>query len=593
MNEFNVKSDYKYLGEVPEFREKGLPVGYLIDKGKVGCGGTTIALKDDKDTIVCVPFVSLIKNKMHQFNKDGKVNILGVYEGITVDTIKRYAAEKSGAKKIVCTYDSLPKVIEAVGYNYNLLVDELHLLFTQYAFREKAVKGVLDNFRRFKSWSFLTATPIEYDLMLDELKDIPTYKINWANKTEIAVRTVKCKQIKATVKKVIDEFLEGKVFGNCHLFVNSVDFIAKMIKYCNLTPDNTRIIFSKNNPNYKNTCSGIKNGDTTDEVKKINFYTSTCFEGCDLFDRDGKIYIISDSSAPHTLADISTSIRQIAGRIRDTQYHSITHIYTSTRYNENLTYDEYKQVVLKEEASAKSWVNKVNNDDELREGTTASKFAYVYKDDEVFKFNPNLMKLDIFNFKCLHHTYSLSANLSDEYSKVGIQSVSTTDNTSDKLLKDDRTRTTFKDAITEYDEIIRRKEGATFNFSFNDDERIALLKSKYPYIDDAYRLLGMDEIAKMNYHTTNIQRYVIANAPKLDNLAKVAKLLKTVSGFSVGEFITGKKIKEVLGNIYNTLGMSCKPSIDDFREFATIKEATKRVNGKVTKGYIIQFIKVR
>lgn len=130
-------------------------------------------------------------------------------------------------------------------------------------------------------------------------------------------------------------------------------------------------------------------------------------------------------------------------------------------------------------------------------------------------------------------------------------------------------------------------------FLSNDDERIALLKSKYPYIDDAYRLLGMDEIAKMNYHTTNIQRYVIANAPKLDNLAKVAKLLKTVSGFSVGEFITGKKIKEVLGNIYNTLGMSCKPSIEDFREFATIKDATKRVNGKVTKGYIIQFIKVR
>lgn len=203
------------------------------------------------------------------------------------------------------------------------------------------------------------------------------------------------------------------------------------------------------------------------------------------------------------------------------------------------------------------------------------------------------MKLDIFNFKCLHHTYSLSANLADEYSKVGIQSVSTTDTTSDNLLKDDRTRTTFKDAITEYDEIIKRKEGAGFNFSLNDDERLALLKSKYPYIDDAYRLLGMDEIAKMNYHTTNIQRYVIANAPKLDNLAKVAKLLKTVSGFSVGEFITGKKIKEVLGNIYATLGMSCKPSIDDFREFATIKDTTKRVNGKVTKGFIIQFIKVR
>ena len=279
--------------------------------------------------------------------------------------IRDYAENKAGVKKIICTYDSLPKVIDAVGYDYNLLVDELHLLFTQYAFRDRAVKGVLDNFRKFKSWSFLTATPIERDLMLEELKDIPTYKIDWDDKTEIEVKAVKCKQVKATLKKVIEGFLKGEIFGNAHIFVNSVDFIAKMIKYCGLIEDNTRIIFSKNNPNYKNICSGIRNSDTTDEVKKINFYTSTCFEGCDLFDRDGKIYIVSDSSAPHTLADISTSIRQIAGRIRDTQYHNITHIYTSTRYNENLTYDEYKQVVLEEEAKAKRWIDKINSDSDL------------------------------------------------------------------------------------------------------------------------------------------------------------------------------------------------------------------------------------
>lgn len=451
MEIFNVKSGFHYLGEIPEFREQGLPTGYLIDKGKVGCGGTTLALEDNRDTIVCVPFVSLIKNKLHKYNSDGKIRVYGVYEGITPQMIREYADNEAGVKKIICTYDSLPKVIEAVGYNYNLLVDELHLLFTQYAFRDKAVKGVLDNFRKFKSWGFLTATPIEKDLMLDELKDIPTYKIDWVDKTEIEVKAVKCKQVKATLKKVIEEFLNGEVFGNAHIFVNSVDFIAKMIKYCGLTEDNTRIIFSKNNPNYKNTCSGIRNGDTTDEVKKINFYTSTCFEGCDLFDRDGKIYIVSDSSAPHTLADISTSIRQIAGRIRNTQYHHLTHIYTSTRYNDNLSYEEYKQVVLEEEAKAKRWIDKINSDSDLVEGTDKSNFAYVYKDEKVFKFDPNLMKLDIFNFKCLHHTYSLSVNLSTEYSKAGMQSVTTTDNTSDKLLKDERSKTTFKDAITEYD----------------------------------------------------------------------------------------------------------------------------------------------
>ena len=132
--------------------------------------------------------------------------------------------------------------------------------------------------------------------MLEELKDIPTFKIDWEDKTEVKVNAVQCKYVGATVKKVINDFLEGKVFGNAHFFVNSVEFIATMIKNCNLTNENTRIIFSKNNESYKHTCQGVTNGETTDPVKKINFYTSTCFEGCDLFDTEGKIYIISEST---------------------------------------------------------------------------------------------------------------------------------------------------------------------------------------------------------------------------------------------------------------------------------------------------------
>ena len=80
-----ISKQYNYLGEVPEFKENGLPAGYLIDKGKVGCGGTSIALENDKDTIICVPFISLIKNKMQKYNIDGKVNVLGVYEGVTTN----------------------------------------------------------------------------------------------------------------------------------------------------------------------------------------------------------------------------------------------------------------------------------------------------------------------------------------------------------------------------------------------------------------------------------------------------------------------------------------------------------------------------
>jgi hypothetical protein len=158
MTNIIITKEYKYLGEYPLFKENGLPVGYLIDKGKVGCGGTSIALEDGKDTIICVPFVSLIKNKMQKYNTDGKVNVLGVYEGVTTYEIREYLNTKKGAKKIMCTYDSLAKVAGITGYNYFLLIDELHLLFIQYVFRNKAVRTVLDEYKKFKEWSFLTAT---------------------------------------------------------------------------------------------------------------------------------------------------------------------------------------------------------------------------------------------------------------------------------------------------------------------------------------------------------------------------------------------------------------------------------------------------
>ena len=466
-------------------------------------------------------------------------------------------------------------------------------MFIQYVFRNKAVRTVLDEYKKFKEWSFLTATPIEYDLMLEELKDIPTFKIDWEDKTEVKVNAVQCKYVGATVKKVINDFLEGKVFGNAHFFVNSVEFIATMIKNCNLTNENTRIIFSKNNESYKHTCQGVTNGETTDPVKKINFYTSTCFEGCDLFDTEGKIYIISESTKAQTLMDISTQVRQIAGRIRNTQYaDTITHLYKATRYNTDLTYEEYKQVVLEEEQKAKSYITKVNNDKEIKEGTKESIYHYIWKDEETgeFVFDPNRMKLDIYNFKVLNHTYSLQVNLSTEYNKAGMAVGCSTDKTSDKLLKNDSARTTFKDAIEEYDSIIQRKEGMVF--SLTDNDRLALLKKKYSYIKDAYELLGMEQIRELKYHTSHIQRLLISISEKMDNNAKVAKLLLTIPAFRIGEFIPSADIKDCLNSIYGTLGIKGKASIKDFEDYAKFKEARKRIDGKQVRGYIIQYIKL-
>lgn len=106
-------------------------------------------------------------------------------------------------------------------------------------------------------------------------------------------------------------------------------------------------------------------------------------------------------------------------------------------------------------------------------------------------------------------------------------------------------------------------------------------------------MLGLEGVTDLSFHTSNIKRYIIANSDKLTKKGKVAKLLKTVEGFKEGNFVTGAEIKTVLGNIYKEVGIDGKPSIDDFRDFATIESKVKKIDGKAKKGYIIQYIKIK
>lgn len=132
-SEIVIPAGIKYLGEYMDM----LPENCIFNKSVVGSGGTTVALTCNHNYVICVPFVSLIQNKIAQHK-----NILGVYKDTKVKEIKDYLADKSiEYKKIMVTYDSLPKLEKYINpKDYKLLVDEYHLLFNCYSFRNKAIK---------------------------------------------------------------------------------------------------------------------------------------------------------------------------------------------------------------------------------------------------------------------------------------------------------------------------------------------------------------------------------------------------------------------------------------------------------------------
>ena len=131
---------------------------------------------------------------------------------------------------------------------------------------------------------------------------------------------------------------------NLHFFVNSVDFIGRVLHHARLSPDEVKIVCST---------SG-----TSEQInrEKLGGDYSIAFEGCDIYDKQGKIYVVSDGTARHHLLDVSTTIRQIAGRIRDTRYKEITHIFSTVRYAEGITYPQFKAATEKELDKAERFV---------------------------------------------------------------------------------------------------------------------------------------------------------------------------------------------------------------------------------------------
>ena len=158
-----------------------LPVNCLFNKTVTGCGGTELALRNDKHTIIAMPFISLVVNKTEKEAHRGKV--LGVSGSTSNDEIEEYIRTHE-VWKIAAVYNSVPRVIrifQDMGINpYEecfLLVDEYHILFNQYVFRNSVIKQLLSEAKNFKEKTYMTATPIYEEFMLEELKDMPVCEV--------------------------------------------------------------------------------------------------------------------------------------------------------------------------------------------------------------------------------------------------------------------------------------------------------------------------------------------------------------------------------------------------------------------------------
>ena len=134
-----------------------LPHNCIFNKKITGCGGTTVALTNGEKYVIAVPTTELIINKIGGTgDRDGIFGLYGTFDYQLKKSLKNFKGNK-----IMCTYDKVQYLDKYIDLSeWRLLVDEYHLMLKAYSYRDKAINGILQNFNRFKSYCFMSATPI-------------------------------------------------------------------------------------------------------------------------------------------------------------------------------------------------------------------------------------------------------------------------------------------------------------------------------------------------------------------------------------------------------------------------------------------------
>src|ERR1019366_1778762 len=114
---------------------------------------------------------------------------------------------------------------------------------------------------------------------------------------------------------------------------------------------------------------------------------------------------------------ISTQFLQIAGRIRDSKYRgNIMHVLSTTRYSENLSYEEFKTSMQADIQAEQSMVMDLGRMEDLDNRIKAAsalslRFFQVDRELKAITSDLNAHKIDLYNYRILNEDYSSIAHL--------------------------------------------------------------------------------------------------------------------------------------------------------------------------------------
>lgn len=591
----------RYLSQIPEFTN-GLPHG-ILNKATTDVGGTFAALNCESNYIIVTPTIDLIHSVLADRNV--KYRVFGVYSGVLYMQFKKYLFENS-IHKIVVTYDSLPKVKKWLDRNgfesskYKVLVDEYHLLLEDMGFRDKAINSLINLIGKFDHYTFMSATPNPETFLPEAMLKLPYTQIDWGSTTMLKPTRMLSTNVFKTMVNLINQFKIGfslKVNGNnvrvqeFYIFLNSVKGIKQIVDSANLTNDEIKVVCTDSIRN-KTILGSIKISKVTEPNASINFFTKKGFQGCNLFSNNGLVIVVSDGQKEHTLVDISTTMHQIAGRLRTNESFDnifkdrIWHIYSTPLTIQSD--DEFKLTMDRIKHDSDIVSTTYNNFDSVEQAAFKNRLdiedLVCYFDDETNKYIYSELKEKylIYNHELINKVYNNGISIRDSYIKAGFKLES------DQFYRKDEEIILKKASTVGFRELLEQY----MKLKKENSEKVLIERYELenPIFKEAWEVLGESGIKTCEYVESNIKERIYA---KSDTTMKGVynTFFKKVGN---NNFISNSDAKMILISVFDDYRIKgYKPTLGvlyDCKWF-DVSTGKRRIDGKAINGIILNQIR--
>ena len=565
----------RYLGELERFKD-GIPFG-IVNKTKTDVGGTYVAANCSSNYIIVCPFKDLVDSIAA--DKNNRYEVFKCYGGIREYQFRKYIKNNT-TYKIAVTYDSLPKLIGWLSSTegWKVLVDEYHLILEDMDFRYDAINGLMEEIQKFRHYSFLSATPIDLDFEIDFLKQLPHYKVQWNGVTKITPIRYKVTQLTKGLARFIQIFLDEGISlpdinGNVskveelYIFINSVTSIKQIADTLKLNPDDVKICCADRIRNNK-LLGEYQIESVSSPNKKINFFTKKCFQGCSLFTNNGLIIVASDAYRTQTLVDISTTMEQIAGRIRiNDEYQNIfrnviVHLFST---NKNVMSDEEFEMVMQD---------KEKEADKLLSGW--SKLDKEERQTYIKRMNLDTELVSIINGKMVYNNLKKQSFI---YKQALRKTYKDGISIRDSFMQSEKFELTNQNKWKDFNIKLAKAMTVSYEQLLKDylDSPSESYEQEYPEFPLIKRYLKESEMNTLRWNREKMLKAV-------EDKKQVDKVFLAI--YQPG-FISNKDLKSKLKDEFGRLGIKLSPkaTLIENCTLYNVEKASRKIDGKTVSGY--------